>query len=388
LSSAPLVLAAPDCGAIDTLARRTQPAVLWPVGAQSLAAHWLDHAVRQNHKRVIIHSPDRPAQVRDELAGGSYWSLNLEISSQPAPADALSMVSLPEGMVRPVPTNAIDLLRWWLALNLEWLDRRKAGPVSVDQHRADGGWVGPHARIDPSCQLRAPYWIGARSIIGPGCTIGPGALVGADCLLDHDINVSQALVVAKTSLGAHLDVHGVIVAGSLLLDPKSGARVEIVDRFIADALHRPRSAVALADRLLAALLLLPARLLALSAGPVTRETFALPEGRRVMLPTGQRGRLLGRRAGWLHAVIAGQMRLIGPLPRRPESTDLLPAESRALLASVIPGVFSLADSHGIHSPAEPDETAHALYQAAVPAADRAVRSQLLKLCLLQPGSAA
>jgi hypothetical protein len=385
LNSAPLVLAAPDFAALDTLARRSQPAVLWPVGSQSLAAHWLDHAVRQGHKRVIIHSPDRPAQVRTELAGGAYWSLDLEISPQPAPAGANVMVSLPDGIVRPVPGNAADLLRWWLALNLEWLDSRKADAVSIDRRQADGGWVGPHARIHPSCKLRAPYWIGARSIIGPGCTIGPGALVGADCLLDHDINVGQSLVLARTSLGAHLDVQGVIINGPLLLDAKSGTRVAIVDRFIADALHRPSSPVAWLDRVAAALLLLPASLAALGRGPVTREQIPLPGGGRPLsLATGRRGLLLGQRAGWLLEVIAGRLRLVGPLPRRAEATADLPAESRALLAEATPGVFSLADSQGIHTTADTEELAHALYQAAVPAADRGVWRQLPKLCVLRP----
>jgi hypothetical protein len=387
LKSGPLVLAAPDFGAIDTLARRSKPAVLWAVGSQSLAGHWLDEAVRQGYKQVIIHSPDRPAQVRTELADGAFWSLALTVSPQPAPPEAVAMTALPGGEPRVLARNAAELLCWWLALNQEWLTRRQAGPVSIDHHQADGGWIGPHAQVDPACRLQPPYWIGARAIVGAGCVIGPGALIGTDCLLDQDIRVENSVVLAKTSLGPHLDLKGVIVSGPVLLDPTRGVRVDIVDRFIADALHRPRSRVAWSERLLAALLLLPAGLAALGRGPVTVEVVALPGDQTLRLLTGQRGNLLGRRAGWLRAVVGGHLRLVGPLPRPVQSADPLPAESRDLLATVIPGVFSLADVQGVHTTADPEEIAHALYQAAVPAADGAVRDRLFQLCLTRPGPA-
>jgi hypothetical protein len=388
LKTGPLVLAAPDFGAIDTLARRGKPAVLWAVGSQSLAGHWLDEAVRQGYQQVIIHSPDRPAQVRAELADGAFWSLALTISPQPAPPEAVPMTALPNGEPRAPAGNAAELLRWWLALNQEWLARRQAGPISIDHHQADGGWIGPHAQVDPACRLQPPYWIGARAIIGPGCAIGPGALIGADCLLDQDIRVENSVVLAKTSLGPHLDLKEVIVSGPVLLDPRRGVRVDIVDRFIADALHRPRSRVAWSERLLAALLLLPAGLAALGRGPATTEMVALPGDRTLRLLTGTRGILLGRRAGWLRAVVAGRLRLIGPLPRNLRSADSLPAESRELLATVTPGVFSLADVQGVHTTADPEEIAHALYQAAVPVADRAVRARWFQLCLTRPDPAA
>ena len=74
-----LVLAAPDWHALDTLARRADPPVLWPVGTQSLAAHWLDHAVRLGCKEVVLYCPDRPADVRAALEGGAYWSVKLDL---------------------------------------------------------------------------------------------------------------------------------------------------------------------------------------------------------------------------------------------------------------------------------------------------------------------
>jgi glycosyltransferase involved in cell wall biosynthesis len=117
----------------------------------------------------------------------------------------------------------------------------------------------------------------------------------------------------------------------------------------AAAMHRPALATPLSERLVAALLWLPAQLLALAADPRTTLDASLPGGTRLALSTGSRGCLLARRAGRLGAVVAGRLRLIGILPRNQPPAHL-PAETRALLAHTPPSVFSLADLHEAHTP--------------------------------------
>jgi len=257
LKNETLILAAPDFGAIDQLARRPEPAVLWPVGGQSLAAHWLDHAVRLGCKRVVIHAVDRPAAVRSALAEGAYWSLTLEISPQPPPPEAVPMFDLPTAAGSTPPATASELVVWWFELNRRWLERRQSGTVSIDQEREAGGWVGPQAQIHPTARLMAPYWIGAGTTIGPGCQIGPHALIGADCVLEEDVRVDDSLILPRTFLGAHLDVSAKVIAGSTLLDRVTGTRVELRDSFVASSLAPAAHRVAWTDRILAALRWLP-----------------------------------------------------------------------------------------------------------------------------------
>jgi len=276
-------------------------------------------------------------------------------------------------------------VRWWLDLNLDWLATRDPALVHVDTAREPGGWVGPRVIIAPGVVLKTPYWIGAGTLVGSGCVIGPGALIGPGSVLSEDVHLRDALVQGGTFLGGHLDLKGKLLLGATLLDPAKNARADLTDDFIAAAMRRPALSTPITERFLAALLWLPAQLLALFAGHATPLLASLPGGERISLPTRTRGCLLARRAGWLGAVVAGRLRLVGILPREQPPTHL-PAETRALLAHTPPGVFSLADLHEAHTPDQPDELAHALYQAALPEADRTVRASLIKLLFLRPSA--
>ena len=385
MNTDPLILVAPDFAALDTVGRRSDPAVLWPVGGQPFAAHWMDHAVRLGCKKVVLHAVDRPAEVRAALGSGVAWSLQLDVVSGAAPAGAIALIGLP-GEPDPVaPATPAELLEWWFGLNTRWLAARDPGAVSIDHFR-QGGWIGPRARIHPSATLTPPFWIGAGTEIGPDCRVGPGALVGPGCLLEKDVHVEHSLVLARTFLGRHLDLRARIVDGGTVLDRATATRVAITDKFIASTLGADVEQVPWHERLVAAVLWLPAVLLALGAGTAVPESVRLPGGKRLVLESRPRGCLLARRAGWLGHVVAGRLRLVGLLPRD-SAPDLLP-ENRRLLEDALPGVFALSDVHGVHSTADGEESVHAIYQVTMPESDARVWKNLLRLCFVRPAESA
>lgn len=382
------MLAAPDWHALDTVARREDPPVLWPVGNAPLITHWLDHAVRLGCRSLTLYCPDRPAAVRSALEGGAYWSMQLDLRPHAPPAGAAVewVDHLPghSGASAP-PSDGASLLQWWLALSQTWLTQRDPAVVQVDGQREPGGWIGPRVALAAGVIFHPPYWIGVGTLVGEGCRIGPGAVIGPGSVLSADVHVRDSVIEGGTFIGAHLDLHGKLLRGATLLDPARGARVDLTDDFIAAAMRRPAQRTPWSERLMAALLWLPAQFLSLFCGPATRAFIALPGGERLALATAARGPLLARRAGWLGAVVRGRLRLIGILPRSHPPIGV-PEETRALLTHTVPGVFSLADLHSAHSTDEPDELAHALYQAALPASDREVRARLVHLCFTRPTS--
>ena len=387
MSQDPYVLVAPDFAALDTLARRTEPAALWPVGSQSLVAHWLDHAVRLGHRRVVIHAADRPAMLREALHAGAYWSLTVEISTTPAPATAVPMLALPGETPAATPYSPAALLQWWSDLNARWLTRRDPAAVSIDRPRSDGGWVAPRVKIDSTAVMIPPYWIGADTEIGPECRVGPFAAIGPRCILERDVHVANAVVLEATFLGRHLDAQAKLIDGGVLLDPRKGTRVEIAEKFIASRMGATLSIeVPWYERLLAAALWLPARLLAIGTGSATAERVELPDRTSMILSTRPKGRRLARRSGWLRHVIVGRLRLIGVSPHA-NAAGLSP-ESAELLRRAVPGVFSLADLHDGPPKDEDGFAAHALYQAAMPEGNRQVWRNLFRLCWERPASSA
>lgn len=373
-----LVLAAPDFTALGVESLNSLPPALWVIGSQSLAAHWLDHASRMGFKRVRIHATDRPAALRTELGNAEFWSLEIEIDSRPAPQGCVVMLQLPFDAPVPTPDTRAAIIRWWMDLNRRWLDQRDGRQVSLDREIAPRVWLGPRAEIAPGARLCAPCWIGAGTRIGPGCVVGPGTLIGPGCVVERDTVIENALVEARTFIGANLDLRVKIVSAGRVLDVLTGAMTSVVDRFLITPLGQVRTRVSFADRLLAIALWVPAHLLALGAGPARREHCRLTSGTSVELVTRPRGPLLGRRADWLRHVIAGRIHLVG-IPPQATGADL-PPESRSVLHDAPVGVFGLSDTRSTAEGAA-DHAMHVLFQAAVPAEDMNVRRQLFRLML-------
>jgi hypothetical protein len=154
----------PDWAECDTVARRADPPVLWPVGAQPLLAHWMDEARRRKVARVRIHCADRPHLVRAWLEGGAYWSCPVEVVASDVgryPENAEWTDRLPGKPAPAQPTDGASLVSWWLERNLAWLESREDHARLLDQKHPDGGWIGPRARVHPQAKLIPPFWIGA-----------------------------------------------------------------------------------------------------------------------------------------------------------------------------------------------------------------------------------
>lgn len=229
-----LWLRAPDWRALDTVARRAEPWVLWRIGFQSLLAHWMDEAVRRNVATVEIICPDRAAEVEASLHGAVYWSREVRFHATPppeAPAEIESLHGLPGQPWAAAPTDGAGLLRHWLELQLAWLGQR-AETVSVDRQLHPRVWVGPGVRIHPAARLTGPCWIGARTEIGAEAEIGPHAIIGHHVVVDQHASVIRSVVLPDTFVGARVHLHHMLADGATLLDTVRGTRVDITDRFM------------------------------------------------------------------------------------------------------------------------------------------------------------
>jgi hypothetical protein len=238
--SGTLWLEAPDWRALDTLAQRAKPWVLWRIGFQSLLAHWMDESVRRNVATVVIICPDRLAEVEAALHGAVYWSREVQFcptAPAEAPAKRESLIGLPGLPGSTPPSDGPSLVRHWLDLQLAWLASR-GERVSVDRQLHPRVWVGPGVRIHPAARLTGPCWIGSRSEIGADTAIGPNAIIGSHCVIDQHASVIDSVVLPDTYVGLRLHLRRMLADGNILLDTTRDTRVDMTDRFMLGRLHQ------------------------------------------------------------------------------------------------------------------------------------------------------
>ncbi len=376
-----LQLFLPDWSFLDQLWKSHLPIALWPVGKQPLLFHWMDWAVRQGIATVEIATADRPAEIRQSLGSGHYWSREVKVTSlrvsEPPDEHFLHVKGLPEGEAK-TPADARQLLQQWWQWNVEWLDQPRPDGPRLEKEHIKGVWIEPGVRIHPTAQLTPPVWIGTRSEIGKSCRIGPYALIGSKCVVDEDVVITQSMLQAGSYAGRHIALQHMIADGGILLDTNKGIRVDIPEAFVLsrpDDLDPPPSWL---SRSLAGMvwLLLALPALTLRGATVVRPGVVLANGDIINVAEGSRGPLLLRRWSWLPQIIRGRFHWFGVLPRSAEALMSVPAETGQRIHHARTGIFSLADVHGVHHPNHEEEWVHAAYQALADTGE--MRKMLLK----------
>jgi hypothetical protein len=390
-----LTLLAPDYALLDSIWRNALPFVLWPVGSQSLLAHWMDEAVRTGMDQVTIHAADRPSEIRQHIEGGNYWSKKVTVlplkNDADAPPEAIRMDRLPMQQAAALTLDSpVSLLKHWQGLQEAWLNNRAADTVSIDEERMPGGWVGPLARVHPQAVLTPPFWIGGRAEIGAGSRIGPHAFIGAGSVVDRSVQVENAVVMPDTYLGQNTRLSNAIAQGGVLVDIQRACRVDIRENFIMAPVTAHRQTASISERIGAFLVwVFLAPVAALWPGQKWKSTLTIDnKGEISTIRTGCAGPLVVRRWPWLKEIFLGNMRWFGILPRAESDWEHLPAETAERLKSSPRGFFSLADLYGCHDPASPDEWIHAAYQVLQndETARKLLGKKILHLATLNPGS--
>jgi hypothetical protein len=366
-------LIAPAWAELDTIWRTPWPFLLWPVCEKPLLMYWLDEAVRRGVPSVSIEAVDRPHLVRQWLEGSALWSRSIEVQSQPGGGEGKELFAI-EGLpdqkgLAPINTGK-ELMQRWYDLQVEALRRRSSGIIHLDHEFHPGVWFSPGVRTSKDATFIPPCWVGPRARIEGGCRVGPHAFVGADVFLDKDVEVVESIVCADTYVGPHITLNRMAAQGGLLMDFERGIGVEVLDEFVMTSMAPTSSFPSLQERVAAFILgpLLEWVARIVNRGEQRRETvFRIARSRIISLHSYARGPLCLQRAAWLRMVAAGKMKWYGVLPRTEEDWANLTPEARSVLEQAAVGVFALSDLYQCHSPKDPDEWMHALFQAGNPA---------------------
>ncbi len=384
-------LIAPEWEALDTIWRSPLPFLLWPVCEKPLLTYWLDEAVRQGIPSVSIEAVDRPHLVRKWLEGSALWSRSIDVLAQPGGGEGKEcflLQGLPSQENLPPVTTPKELIQRWYDLQVEALRRRSSGMIHLDHEYQPGIWFGPGARAAAGVSF-IPCWVGSHVRIESGCRLGPYAFLGAGAFLDEDVEVVESIVCAETYVGSHITLDRMAAQGGLLMDFERGVGVEVLDEFVLSSMESASLYPSLAERICAFVFASPLTWLArlVNRGvPPEEAVCQLSRSKTVCLLTYSKGPLCLRRAPWLHMVAEGKMKIFGVLPRTEENWKKLSPEARSVLDQASVGVFALSDLYDCHSPKEPDEWMHAVFQAGNPAGSSNARnwSKLLRIIFINP----
>jgi lipopolysaccharide/colanic/teichoic acid biosynthesis glycosyltransferase len=232
-----------------------------------------------------------------------------------------------------------------------------------------GVWLSRNVMLHPTARVTAPVYLGPNTRIGAGAQIGPYAVIGANTILDNRAAVADSLVLPGSYVGEGLDLDGVLVDRSRLVNLEHGVSYTVTDGFILGStetaglrgwLRRLLGRV-VALGLLALgwpILLLTWLILLISRrGPVWQQldALAVPTDSdeatwrttriRAMAPLTVRDAppslhdLLLRVLPLMTSVVTGRLWLVGVPPRSPDEIRALGSDWRALLLGAKAGVI-------------------------------------------------
>ncbi|WP_083188142.1 sugar transferase [Prosthecochloris sp. CIB 2401] len=93
----------------------------------------------------------------------------------------------------------------------------------------DGCYIGRNVVIHKGAEIKKPVIIGNNVQIMPGCVIGPEAVIGSTVIIDRESLVTGSIVMHNTFVGEQLEVKDKIASGNRLMDPATGASLQLVD---------------------------------------------------------------------------------------------------------------------------------------------------------------
>lgn len=144
----------------------------------------------------------------------------------------------------------------------------------------DGVQMGRRASISSQAKIISPVIIGDDSTIKDGTEIGPNVFIGHNAFIERGARISNSVIAPSTYVGQNTLFEGKYVCRNYVLDLESQVGIFIDDPLILADLTRSVGVVELAERVLAALLLVllfPILMLLLPVHRVMRGSWLITE---------------------------------------------------------------------------------------------------------------
>ena len=232
-----------------------------PLAGKPVVEHQLDWCAREGVENVIILDAAYDRRLVPELGDGSRWGLKLSYERAPSGVSEEELVArykdfLSQGEGAPLvirgdefvyrgETERIASLRDYFELNL----RLVGDPAEcvLPGYASDHGVIlGMNVQLRMGCVVTPPVLLDDNVLIDYECKLNGFVVVGEGCILDRRSHLHRAIVFPRTYIARDVEIEDKIVVGARIIDPISGACVNLADDVLSSDLRGRRRWIPLA----------------------------------------------------------------------------------------------------------------------------------------------
>ena len=213
-----------------------------PVAGKTWAEHLMDycHSLGATSVKILDWTFDEKL-AKDHLGDGSRWGIRLvytgarlfrspeEVKHQNAAfIDSDPDVCVLWGHVFPYKGELVhlDSLRAWYEMNFTVL--RNPADRTLPGYSAESGvFIGENVAIKTHAEVKGPVVLDDNVCVENHAKIEGDAIIGRGAYVEVDCEVRHSVILPHTYLGRHTLFENKIVRGSRVIDPESGAFVDI-----------------------------------------------------------------------------------------------------------------------------------------------------------------
>lgn len=134
------------------------------------------------------------------------------------------------------PQYAIKNIQTYFDLNFTLLDSPDIYTLPGYTDQKDQG-LGRNVTILPNCTLKPPMIIQDNCYLGRSITLADGAILGRNTSIEDYTTVRHSIILSNTHIGRRMYLENKIVCGNRVIDPISGAYVDLQEKFLAEGIR-------------------------------------------------------------------------------------------------------------------------------------------------------
>ncbi len=141
----------------------------------------------------------------------------------------------------------LNSLKAFHQANMDAIAGDYGGLIMSGREIAPGVVVGRHSTISPGIEKEGRVFVGNGSRVDPEVKMRGNVVISNNVIVDRKTSLDSCLILPDTYVGEMVDVRNAIVQGRTIIRIDTGARMNIVDRFLAADLKSESASNALGD---------------------------------------------------------------------------------------------------------------------------------------------